>query len=396
MSAPIRIRSDIDLFDNDVLDNPFNHLKTLRNLGPVAYLNRYNLWYVCRYDQVVNWVRDWKTFSSDAGVGLNQEVNDAWSEALLCEDPPVHTEKRKLFNRQLGPAAMSLLKDRVAFRAEELVQRLLKQEQVDAVTDIAQELPIHVVMDLIGWPERVRPRLIELAAGSFNALGPEGHSRTLTSMAAIRDITRIAEEIFDLNSFAPGSWGDELTQASRQGDWPKEAVCGLLQGYIVAAFDTTIYGISSGLLLFAQNPDQWNLLRQQPELCNQAFTEILRLETPLQHLARVTTCDVDAGEGIVIPKGSRVLFSYASANRDERVFEQPDQFDILRKGKPSLGFGAGVHTCAGQGLARLEASAIYTALAKSVSTFSLAGKPVRTLNNIARGYQSIPIALHSD
>lgn len=396
MAVPENVRTDVDLFSDEVLNDPYPTLKVLRDMGPVTYFNKYNVWYVSRYDLVLNWVRDWKTFSSDPGVGLNDEVNEAWQEALICEDPPVHTEKRKFFNDLIGPAAMAKHKDAIDARAAMLADNLIAKGSVDAVKDIGQDLPINVVMDLIGWPEYVRSRLIDLAAGSFNALGPAGNKRTEDSMKAIADITRVAEEVFDADAFIPDGWGHQLSAIAKDGTWTREAVCGLLQGFIVAAFDTTIYGISNGVLMFAENPDQWDLLRENPELSRQAFTEILRLETPLQHLSRVATRDVDAGEGIVIPKGDRVVFSYAAGNRDERAFDNPDRFDLLRKNKVSFGFGTGIHTCAGQALARLEANAVFEAMAKRIKRFELTGKPVRNMSNIARGYLSIPIKIIAD
>lgn len=392
-SIPAHIRTNIDIFSDEILSNPYPFYKQMQNIGPVSYLDKYDVWYSTRYEQVRSWGRDWETFSSDKGIGLNDKVNEAWNEALICEDPPIHTEKRKFLNQQLSPVALEPIKEVIAKRSEELVTDLINKGTVDAVKDIAQDLPIKVVMDLIGWPKYVREQLIELAAGSFNALGPLNNSRTTISMNAIDEITKVAEEVFDNNDFEPGSWGEGMANMAKKGNWTKEAACGLLQGYIVAAFDTTIYGISSGIWLFAENPEQWDMLRENPDLANKSFTEILRLETPLQHVSRVTTKDVNVGEGITIPKGDRVLLSWAAGNRDERVFENPAKFEINRKSTPSMGFGIGIHTCAGQGLARMEANGIFQAMAKRIKGFETIEEPKRDLNNIARGFRSVPIKI---
>lgn len=142
--------------------------------------------------------------------------------------------------------------------------------------------------------------------------------------------------------------------------------------------------------LFATHPQQWDRLRREPSLVARAFNEILRLETPIQNFSRVTTRDVEMDEGVVIPAGARVIVSYASANRDERHFEEPERFDIRRTRVDHLAFGGGNHGCAGQGLARLEAHAVFKALAARVGQLELTGVPVRQRNNITRGFTHIP------
>lgn len=128
-----------------------------------------------------------------------------------------------------------------------------------------------------------------------------------------------------------------------------------------------------------------NSLRSDIDL----FNEILRLETPIQNFSRVTTREVDLGEGVVVPAGARVIVSYAAANRDERHFDDPERFDIKRARQDHLAFGHGNHACAGQGLARLEAHAVFKALAARVRRFELTAPPVRQINNITRGFRRI-------
>jgi len=183
---------------------------------------------------------------------------------------------------------------------------------------------------------------------------------------------------------APGGFGWTVAEAARRGEIPREAAIGLLAGYVVAAFDTTIAAIANGLFRFAENPEQWARLRAEPALMPSAFNEIVRIDTPIQAFARVPTRDVDLGEGVIIPAGARTLVSYASASRDERRFADPDRFDIGRRPLDHLGFGLGVHGCAGQGLARMEAYAVFGALARRIESFELLAPPERALNNLIR------------
>jgi len=149
--------------------------------------------------------------------------------------------------------------------------------------------------------------------------------------------------------------------------------------------------MASGAWLFATNPDQWSKLRADARLLPFVAGEIVRMESPLQNFTRVTTVEAEMSDGSIVPAGSRVIVSYASANRDERKFEEPDRFRIDRAEKQSMGFGHGPHGCAGQGLARMELSAVFGALAARIERFELAGEPDRVLNNIARGFRRVPL-----
>jgi cytochrome P450 len=211
-------------------------------------------------------------------------------------------------------------------------------------------------------------------------------------MSKIDEMMQLISEMYDAGSLKPGGFGATVADSARRGEIPREAAIGLLAGYVVAAFDTTISGISSGVWLFANNPGQWDLVRANEQLVPKAFNEVLRLETPIQHFSRVTTRDVDLGDGVVIPEGARVIVSYAAANRDERRFPDPDCFDVTRPNSAGhLAFGAGNHACAGQSLAKLEAHAVLKALARRVGRFALAGPPVRRLYNMTRAFSRLPI-----
>ena len=144
--------------------------------------------------------------------------------------------------------------------------------------------------------------------------------------------------------------------------------------------------------MFATHPGQWQRLGEDPGRARQAFDEALRLESPVTGFTRVTTRTVEIRE-IEIPAGSRVLVSYASANRDERHWDDPERFDIERPNASHVAFGFGEHACAGMGLARLEATAVLTALARRVERFELDGPPFRKLNNVIRAFGSLPMRI---
>jgi cytochrome P450 len=382
--------SDVDLFDEHALADPYPLYQRLRDAGPATYLSKYGLWFLSRYDQVRAALGDWKTFSSDPGIGLNDQFNSAWSNALICLDPPAHDQQRPLFTQRLSPRALRPLASTIDERAQDLAGRLLARGSFDAVTDLAHDLPVNVIMDLIGWPADGRDRLLDIAAGWFDSAGPDSE-RTRAGARRGAELIDYVTQVVTAESLTPGGFGDTVFQAHKAGQIPVEAAVGLLAGYVVAAFDTTISTITSGVWLFARNPRQWDILRADPSLASSAVTEIVRLETPIQYFSRVTTRDADLGDGVVIPAGARVLHSYGAANRDERHFPRPDEFDVRRGALDQLAFSYGVHACAGQGLARLEAEAVFRALAQRVTGIELAGEPVRALNNITRGFARVPV-----
>ncbi len=382
--------SDIDLFTDAALTDPYPHYRALRDLGPAAFLRPQQMWFLGRYEVVRAALGDWQTWSSAQGIGLNPVINEAWAQALINVDPPAHTEMRKLFTDRLGPRHLKPIEETVSRRADELAERIVQMGYFDAVKDVAQDLPVNVIMDLIGWPDDVRGGLLQMAEGSFDACGPD-NDRMRGALPGLGAMMEFLGRIYDENRLVPGGFGSTVADAARRGEIPREAALGLLAGYVVAAFDTTINAMATGVLLFAQNPQQWERLRADESLAASAFNEILRMESPIQNFSRVATRDVDLGDGVVIPAGVRAIVSYGSANRDERHFPDPDRFDIKRRPLDHLAFSIGTHGCAGQSLARLEGHAVFKALARHVKRFELTGEPQRGLNNITRGYARIGV-----
>jgi cytochrome P450 len=383
-------RAAIDIYADAVLGDPYTTYRTLRDLGSAVYLEPLDAWFIGRFADVRTVLNDWRTFSSAKGIGLNPIINAAWEEALICQDPPVHTERRKLITEVLSPAALKPVAATIEERAAALADRIAAKGAFDAVTDLAHDLPIGVVMDLIGWPEDVRPSLLALAEGSWNAAGPD-NARMREGLTLLEQMMALIADIYDRNLVLDGGFAAQLIAAARGGLVTRETAIGMLAGYIVAAFETTISAMASGAWLFATNPDQWSKLRADARLLPFVAGEIVRMESPLQNFTRTTTVDAEMSDGSIVPAGSRVIVSYASANRDERKFEEPDRFRIDRAEKQSMGFGHGPHGCAGQGLARMELSAVFGALAARIERFELVGEPERVLNNIARGFRRVPL-----
>jgi cytochrome P450 len=162
--------------------------------------------------------------------------------------------------------------------------------------------------------------------------------------------------------------------------------------YMGPSLDTTIFGISSGVWLFANNPDQWDLVRNDPSLIPAAINEMLRLEAPIQGFSRYVARDYSL-DGVTLQEGSRAIIFYGAANRDPRQFPDPDRFDIRRDNAGRhMAFGTGPHGCLGMNLAKLEMRSLFMALAQKVKRFHIETEE-RALNNILRGFSKLIVTV---
>lgn len=382
---------DIDPYSPEALDDPYPNYRKVRDAGPVVFLVRYGVYALGRFEGVRSALADWHSFSSAQGVAMNEVMNAAIAGGTLGSDDPHHARLRKVVGRPLAPARLNALRQTIFDQAEALVERLVSRGRFDAATELAQHLPLTIVSDLVGLPEDGRGRMLTWAAANFNSLGPRGVPLTEKALPIVRQMVDYAYGC-TRDRIKAGSWVAELYDASDRGEIAVEQVCALMNDYVGPSLDTTIFAISNMIFLFAQYPDQWDKLCANPAKIPNAINEAVRVESPAQSLSRKTVCDVEF-EGFIIPAGARVSLMFASANRDERHWPNPDAFDIDRRASDQLGFGHGVHTCLGANLARLEISAIVTALAKRVRKFEL-GRTERRHNNVLRGFGRLEVAVH--
>lgn len=378
--------SDIDLFDDLVLNDPYPAYKQLRDQGPAVHLDGLEVWALARYDAVRGALGDWQTYSASA-LALTAPVNEMFVGTILATDPPDHDVLRGVLAERLGPRAVRSLQADIEARADTLVDDVLSRGTFDAVTDLAAAFPFSVVFDMIGLPDEARPNMLRWADGTFNIFGPM-NERTIAGLASAQEMfgwlaTLNAEDLTE------GSMGRAVFEAADQGRIPHESFIPLIVAYAAAGMDTTINSIANAVHLFAEHPDQWDLVRANPALLPGAYNEVLRYDAPVQLFGRRVTREVDL-DGVTLPQGAQVLLLYGSGNRDERHYPDPDRFDVTRAPVDHLTFGYGTHGCAGQSLARLEAHAVLGALARRVHRIHI-GTPHRHLNNSVRGFDALPV-----
>jgi cytochrome P450 len=387
--------TDLDPFDHDSLEDPAPLHTALRDAGPVVYLNRYDVYAMARYQQVHAALTDWQGFQSAAGVGLsNFRYEMQWRppSLLLEADPPHHDAPRTVLTKILGPRAMRKLRQTWIADAHDLVDQVLTQKEFDAATELAAAFPLRVFPDAVGIPRAGRDNLLPYGDHLFNAFGP--HNDLVD-----KGQPRVAELSGWVNSqctrdvLSPDGFGAQIWAATDKGDITPEQALLVVRSLLSAGVDTTVHGLAAVLYAVATNPAQWQRLRHEPALARLAFDEAVRWQSPVQTFFRTATTDINV-DGTVIPDGKKILMFLGAANRDPRVWDNPDAFDLSRNPSGHVGFGMGIHQCVGQHVARLEAEALLTALTERVERLEIAGPTRRHHNNTLRAWESLPVRVH--
>jgi 4-methoxybenzoate monooxygenase (O-demethylating) len=386
--------STIDPFSHGFLSDPYPHHEAMREAGPVVWLEQYGIWAMARHQEVRDALTDWETYCSGAGVGLSDfRKEPPWRppSIILEADPPLHTRTRAVLTRILSPAAINVLREAFAREAHALIDRLVEQREFDGVADLAEAYPLKVFPDAVGLAEQGRENLMPYGTMVFNSFGPRNDlfDKAMANAGPVREwiMSKCSRA-----ALAPDGLGIKIFHAVDAGELSEDEAGMLVRSFLSAGIDTTVYGLGNALYCFAANPDQWTVLRENPNLIRGSFEEVLRFEAPVQTFFRTTTRPVDVG-GVQIGDGEKVLLFLAAANRDPRRWDNPDTFDVRRRAAGHMTFGTGIHGCVGQAVARLESEAIFGALAKRVVSFELTGKPERRLNNTLRGFDTLPLRI---
>jgi cytochrome P450 len=392
-AAPV---CDADPFSPSALEAPEELHHVLQTAGPVVYLSRYDVHALARYEEVHASLVDWQHFESGAGVGLaNFRHEEPWRppSVLLEADPPRHDAPRRVLREILAPPALRRLRETWHTAAEELVDQVLSRGmEFDAFTRLASAFPLRVFPDAVGLGSEGRENLLPYGNIAFNAFGPRND-------LVAADAHRVAELSAWVNaqcareSLTEDGFGARIWAAADHGDLTHAQAPLVVRSLLTAGVDTTVHGLAACLYAFATHPEQWQRLRERPESARVAFDEAVRWQSPVQTFFRTATTDVTIA-GTLIPEGTKILMFLGAANRDPARWTAPDRFDLARDPSGHVGFGMGIHQCVGQHVARLEAEALLTALARRVNRIELTGAPRRHLNNTLRSWTSLPVRVH--
>jgi cytochrome P450 len=379
---------------------PHDRFRALRDTDPVSHHDHpawpRGYWAVTRHADVQRVSRDSATFHTSPHPFLDSEADDTdagVSELLISKDPPDHTKLRKLINSGFTPRRVAGLDERIRERVDAILGALADRHECDLVTDVALWLPLHVIADLVGVPEADRKQVFEwteLTFGFDPAVTREERADAAVQMYMYADAMcedRRKHPRDDLMSVLIEAEvdGEQLTQMQI------DLFFLLLQN---AGSETTRNLITTGTLVLLEHPDQLEKLRADLSLLPAAIEELLRYVSPVMQFVRRAGVDTEIA-GQPIAADDRVLLAYASANRDDRVFADPDGIDITRQPNDHVAFGAGgPHFCLGANLARLEARIMFDALLTRFDGLEVAadaGTLPRVHSNLIDGFVNLPI-----
>ena len=382
---------EADLFDPEALRAPFAHYRAMRDLAPVVRLRDPDVYALSRFEDVRAALLASDVLISAKGVGFSDQFNTPGGPNLLQSDGEQHSRMRREVIRPLIPAQLkqhrAMLREMIGAR----IKSLTDQGPFDAMTQIAQFLPLAAIRVLVGLPEAGRAAMLDWAAASFNAVGParEGSEAAFATLGGWR--TYLSK--LQWNDLQEGGWARTLQAATDAGRLTEAEARGAVSAYVLPSLDTTI--LAKGHLLYAlgSDPAQWRLLRGDPSLASGAVMESVRHSAVVRWFSRYAAADYPVGE-TTIPKGARVMLIYASANRDERTFAAPDRFDMTRDARAQLAWGAGAHLCGGLHLAKLEMEVMLEALLEHCGEIEV-GEPEVGTNRGLYGFVRLPMELRS-
>lgn len=395
----------------EYLSNPYPLYQQLREVDPVFWDEEEEGWILTSHADVMTYLRDQRFSAARMNIEtdwLPAELKEsleppisALTRQMLFLDPPDHTRLRGLVSRAFTPRMIEKLRPRIQQLVNELLEPAQEKGQMEAISEFAYPLPAIVIAEMLGVPPEDRARFTQWTH-DFGVLldgggGELNFEQLAQSLQGVNEFMEYFRAIIHQQRQKPqDNLLQAMQEAEEQGDMLSEQEllgnCVLL---LAAGHGTTTHLIGNGLLALLRNPEQMELLRNEPALLPTAVVELLRYDSPVQMTSRIATENMRMRDK-EIAAGQDVLFCLGAANHDPAQFAQPDTLDLRRKENRHLAFGQGIHFCLGAPLARVEAEIAFGTFLKKFAHPRLAGETIEHFpSQVFRGLTALPLTLEA-
>jgi cytochrome P450 len=400
--------AQFDPSDHEFLADPYPVLNRLREQTPLFYDAGRERWFVTRHEDVRSCLRDKRLGRNFRHVLTPEEIgvppldprwqafwdSERWS--LLWLEPPDHTRLRKLVAAAFTPRSVEALRQPAHELARELLEPLAETGEMELLYDYAQPYSIAVICRMLGVPLDRHRDLLDWShrmVKMYEFEVPVNAAQAANDAAAeFQDYVR--ELIAERRENPRDDMVTALVQARVDGGrLSDDEIVSTVIVLLNAGHEASVNTLGNGMLTFARHPDQWRRVVDRSVPASAAGEEMIRFDPPLQLFERWVLTEDFALGGVPIPRGAKIALLFGSANRDPRVFDRPDEFDIARENAVQhIGFGGGIHVCIGAPLARIELEASLEALRRSWPDFRLGEEPRRTGAFVIWGLESLRLA----
>lgn len=410
MNAPSQLSigavADIDVSDPTIYLNDTwpAYFAKLRAEDPVHFTQNAlfgGFWSVTRYEDIVAVDSNHEAFSSEPAITIGDYGDDVPIEQFIAMDPPKHDSQRAVVQPVVAPKNLAQMESLIRTRVSEMFDALPIGEPFDWVSNVSVNLTTQMLATIFGVPFEDRSKLTywsDMGAAIPEIAGGDGSVDERT--AALHECLAYFTELWHSRAGGQSESMDFISALSNHPDTrdmidrPLEYLGNLLL-LIIGGNDTTRNSLSGGVLALNENPDQFDKLKSNHSLVGSLVPEIIRWQTPLMHMRRIATRDIELG-GKLIKKGDKVVMWYVSGNRDESIIHEANKFIIDRANpRQHLSFGFGIHRCMGNRLGEMQLRIVWEEILKRYSHVEVVGEPKRVMSNFVRGIEYMEVILHA-